>query len=118
MKQILILILLLTSLTCCNDDDSNPMCEFSDPIEDLEWLKEYTETTDCYTTIYQAIYDKQIVFYSVYANPAANTVWRITLWDCEGNTVRVFERDEQDKFDFLVIKSRIIYRCELWRYGS
>lgn len=116
MKNFIIILFLSIGLFSCDSKkETIPTCEFSDPLEDLAWLKEYKENlTDNYTVIYRAIYNRKVVFYSVYVNPAANTIWRITLWDCEGNTVRVFEREDKGKYDKLVSHHQVIYRYDLF----
>ncbi|WP_461636551.1 hypothetical protein [Labilibaculum euxinus] len=118
MKQFLFLLFCFATLTCCDheDDESFPSCEYSNPLEDLAWLKEYKETlTDCNTqiSIFQANYKKHVVFYSALTDPRVNSVFEATtLWDCEGNTVRNFRGDEYEKFNKLVTSRVVLYRCK------
>jgi len=116
MKQLLIVLLMLVGLSCCdNDEEFFPVCEFTDPLEDLAWLKEYKESLgDCQveTSIFQANYKKHIVFYSAITDPLVNSVFGITLWDCEGKIVHIFDYDEAEKFYELVSNRAVLYRCK------
>jgi hypothetical protein len=116
MKQLLFVLLMLVCLNSCDDDENSfPQCEYSDPLEDLAWLKEYKETlTDCSTqiSILQATYKKQTVFYSALTDPRVNSVFEATtLWDCEGNDVKRFGGDEYQEFGKLVTNRVVLYRC-------
>ncbi len=61
---------------------------------------------------------RNVVFHTGYNNHVANTIWRITLWDCEGKTVRIFEREDKDKFDKLVTHRTVIYRCNTLEFHT
>ena len=125
MKQILILLVCLTSLVSCsnnnNDEVEKPVCAcgFSNVLEDVEWLKEVKESlTDCdqYTTksIYKATYQEQTVIY-VYItnnNPLANTLFSVTLLDCKGEIVEIFEYNEKEEFYELVTNAEVLYSCK------
>jgi hypothetical protein len=117
MKRFLFLLLCLTALISCDheDDESIPSCEFSDPIEDLAWLKEYKETlSDCsiQISIFQANYKKHVVFYSRITDPLANSVFGVALWDCEGNIIKIFKYDQREEFNKLVTNGVVLYRCK------
>ena len=118
MRQFLFLFICLTALTCCDhkDYESFPSCKYSNPLEDIAWLKEYKETlTDCsiQISIFQATYKKQTVFYSALTDPSVNSVFEATsLWDCEGNDVRNFRGDEYEEFGKLVTNKVVLYRCK------
>lgn len=116
MKQIIIILICITTFTCCdNDHDDQVNCEFSDPLEELSWLKEYKESLiDCNTqiSIFQAIYKKQIVFYSAITDPLANSIFRVVLWNCEGEAIKIFEYDKTEEFGKLVTNRTILYRCK------
>lgn len=116
MKHLLFILLMLVCLSSCDDDEKSfPQCEFTNPLEDLAWLKEYKASfKDCQveTSIFQATYKKQIVFYSTITDPLANSVFGATLQNCKGDVVRIFKYDDYDEFEDLVINRKVLYRCQ------
>ena len=116
MRKLFFILFLFIGLACCNKKDKPfSTCEFSDPLEDLAWLKEFKETlTDCdiEISIFQAIYNNDIVYYTAITDPRVNSVFGITLWNCEGDIVRIFDYDEADKFHNLVTDRTVLYRCK------
>ena len=119
MKQFLFLLVCLTTLTCCNNDDDESLLTCECECTDLSWLQEIKKTlTNCdqYTTksIYQAVYKEQTVFFKQITNnnPASSSVWKITLWDCEGVDIRTFQYDEQEEFYKIVTDMVVLYSCK------
>ncbi|MFI0430519.1 hypothetical protein [Mariniflexile sp. HMF6888] len=93
-KNILVLTLLLLTISSCKDDDDNlsNSCQVSNPIEDLDWLKEKIEElaqTDSellkYFYISQNTYMGKTVFIFPNCCPTCNTV--VPVYDCEGNPI-------------------------------
>jgi len=116
MKKLLYALVIAISLSSCdNKEDTIRHCDYSDPLEDLEWLKEFKETlTDCdiQISIFQASYNKQTVFFSMITDPLVNSVFGAILWNCEGDVVRSFDYDESEKFQELVTDMVVLYRCK------
>jgi len=94
-KTILTLTLLLLTMLSCKDDDDNLLsntCQVSNPIEDLDWLKEKIEElaqTDSeflkYFYVSQNTYMDKTVFIFPNCCPSCNTV--VPVYDCEGNHI-------------------------------
>jgi hypothetical protein len=115
MKQFILLLFCLTCLTCCDNEDSIPTCEFSDPLEELSWLKEYKESLqDCQTetSIFQASYKGHVVFYTALTDPLINSAFAIGLWNCEGEIIKTYEYDEREEFHNEVSNIVLLYRCK------
>ena len=61
MKYLLFILLMLVSLSSCDDDEDEkyfPQCKFTDALEDLTWLKECKASfKDCQvkTSIFQQL---------------------------------------------------------------
>ncbi len=116
MKQLLFVLIIFLGLSCSdNKEETFTTCECTD----LTWLNEIKKTlTNCdeYTTksIYQANYQEQTVFYVFITNnnPAALSIWRVTLWDCEGEEIRTFQGNEQEEFYELVTDMILLYSCK------
>ena len=92
-KTVLALTLLLTMLSCKDDDDKlSNSCQVSNPIEDLDWLKEKIEElaqTDSelqkYFYVSQNTYMGKTVFIFPNCCPTCNTA--VPVYDCEGNSI-------------------------------
>ena len=116
MKNLIIILFLFTGLISCDSkEETAPTCEFTDPLEDLAWLKEHKESLkdcDIQISIFQASYKNQTVFYSLITDPLANSVFGAALWNCEGEIVRTFDYNERDEFNELVTNTIVLYRCK------
>lgn len=95
-KTVLALTLLLLTMLSCKDDDVDKLsnsCQVSNPVEDLEWLKEKIEEliaqTDSeflkYFYVSQNTYMGKTVFIFPNCCPTCNTA--IPVYDCEGNPI-------------------------------
>ncbi|RXQ88131.1 hypothetical protein EO244_15455 [Ancylomarina salipaludis] len=116
MRKLIFILFILIGLSCCNNKDETLLtCEFSDPLEDLTWLKEYKESLkDCniQISIFQATYKNQTVFYSAITDPLVNSIFKVLIWDCEGKVIKVFDNDERENFSNSVTKRVVLYRCK------
>jgi len=108
---------MLTILVSCDNKSEEPdipNCEFSDPLEDLPWLKTLKETmVDCdlEISIFQARYKAKPVFYVAITDPAANTIFGVDLLDCNGNRVKLYKSAEHNAFYREVTNQEVLYRC-------
>lgn len=114
--SILILIMLPILVSCDNNSEEPDItnCAFSDPLEDLLWLKTLKETMvacDLEISIFQAKYEGKPVFYVAITDPAANTIFGVDLLDCEGNRVILYKIGEHDAFYREVTDQKVLYRC-------
>ncbi|MUP37145.1 hypothetical protein [Labilibaculum euxinus] len=119
MKQFLFLLFCFATLTYCDNKEDEPLLTCECECTDLTWLQKVKNTlTNCdrYTNkyIYQAVYEEQTVFYVLITNndPAALTMFKITLWDCEGNIVKIFEAEEKEKFYEMVTDNILLFSCK------
>lgn len=100
--------------SCDEDKKTIPACDVDNPLEELPWLKTMTGSmTQCAieVSIFQATYSESTVFYSQITDPAANSVFQITLWDCNGNIVKDYKFGEQALFAQEVTNSSNIFTC-------
>lgn len=92
-KQLILLSLLALAIFSCDKEDEEPAtaCGVSDPIENLQWLKQMKEEAAAlgessqYSYIMQAVYEGETVFYNGFCCPHCN--WILTLYDCSGNAI-------------------------------
>lgn len=93
-KTVLALALLLLTMLSCKDDDDNlsNSCHISNPVEDLDWLKEKIEElaqTDSellkYFYVSQNTYMGKTIFIFPNCCPHCNSV--VPVYDCEGNNI-------------------------------
>ncbi|MBI9059051.1 MAG: hypothetical protein JEZ01_14900 [Labilibaculum sp.] len=116
MKKLIIILFIFIGLSSCNSkEETIPTCEFTEPLEDLAWLKEYKESLkDCsiQISIFQASYKKQTVFYSAVTDPLANSIFSASLWNCEGEIIITFDYNEREKFNELVTNTIVLHRCK------
>ena len=117
MKRISMIFLVIIFISSCVKDENacKTTCEFSDPIEELPWLKEIKNTmTNCSfeMSIFQATYDNQTVFYTVMTDPLGNGVQTITLLDCEGKVIRSIANNDIPSFHENAANIKALYRCK------
>jgi len=115
MKIITSILILLLGFSAC-DTHKNTManCDSKKPLEDLAWLKEIKESlkdSDVGKTIYQATYNKQIVYYLMVTDPRVRLAFGATLWDCEGKVVREFKSGEYEEFN-----TQVLNKIDLYKY--
>lgn len=110
-KSLLIFVTFILILSC---EKVDKVCNCSNPLEDLSWLKElktsFTNCT-CQMSIFQATYNKQTIFYSLMNDPLCNSFQQITLYDCSGNNINTFNSTDQ-VFDNKVTNKKVIYICK------
>jgi len=115
MRKLFYILFIFIGLICCDKkEESLSQCETSEPLKELSWLKEFKGTlTNCQIeiSIFQAIYNNEVVFYTFITDPRVISVFGVTLWDCEGDIVREFDYDEAGIFHELVTKREVLYRC-------
>ena len=94
-------IAVLTTLFSCDEDENNNptnnVCNVSNPIEELAWLKEKIDNVedDQYSFYNMATYHKETVFYYGNCNPSTNYVSIIR--NCTGDSLAL----TNDVFDEL-----------------
>jgi hypothetical protein len=89
-------------------------CECNDPLTDLSWLRQVKNSlTNCFceTSIIQASYNKQTVFYLAMTDPLCDGIQTYVLLDCTGNTVKSYQSGDQ-AMDGRVTNLKVLYRCK------
>ena len=112
--MILLAIMLITS--CGKDENAaKTICEYTDPIEELGWLKEIKTcltNCPCEISILQGTFNGQTVFYVGITDPVCNGIGTITLLDCEGKTVKTIQSGEYQEFLSKITNIKNLYRCK------
>ena len=110
-KSLLIFVTFILILSC---EKVDKVCNCSNPLEDLPWLKElktsFTNCT-CQMSIFQATYNKQTVFYSIMNDPLCNGYQQINLFDCSGIALKTYNTTDQ-AFGNEVTNKKVIYICK------
>jgi hypothetical protein len=109
---LLITGIILTS--CKKDNNTLPECNVEDPIEEFDWLKEVKNSftnCSCWISILQGRYKGGTVYYTMITDPVCNSVFEVTLWDCNGNIVREYKTGENEIFGNEVELVRNLYTC-------
>jgi hypothetical protein len=71
------------------------------PLEELDWLKDIKDSLSnrsCQSSIFQGKYQEKQVFYVMNTDPRGNSVFMVTLWDCNGNVVKKYGLGDNDLF--------------------
>jgi hypothetical protein len=112
MKKVVYIFIVICLAVSCVKNES--VCNCDNPVEDLPWLKElknsYTNCT-CQISIFQAIWEKQQVFYSIMNDPLCNGYQDILLFDCNGAFLKSFTPADES-FGNDVINRKILYTCK------
>ncbi|MBN2348640.1 MAG: hypothetical protein JXJ22_07385 [Bacteroidales bacterium] len=116
MKQILYFLFFATLLfnSCSKDEINIPECDVENPILELNWLNEvknsFTNCT-CDISILQGEYKNKPVFFVMINDPVCNTIFEVTLWDCNGKTIKEYKPGDIDKFNNEVSNTNVLYTC-------
>lgn len=117
MKRICMIFLTIFFIASCGKDENagKTTCEFSDPIEELPWLKEIKNSlTNCSLekSILQGTYKHQTVFYVSVTDPRVDAIQTTTLLDCEGKVIEVIQPNKYQTFLNRVSNVKNLYRCK------
>ena len=117
MKKISLFIwVILFLVSCAKDENSNKkICDFTDPIEQLSWLKEIKNSMtncSCEMSIMQATYENQTIFYAAMTDLLCDGYQTITIYDCDGKVIRAFKNSELQGFYEKQTNKKVLYRCK------
>jgi hypothetical protein len=93
----------------------NNVFNLQDPINELRWLKELKMQIDenksyCEISIFQAIYQGQIVYYTTVTYPESYTIdITINLLNCSGQLIKACYFQNLDEFDKIVTNIKKLY---------
>ena len=101
-------------ISCTSNEMDIPICDVDNPIEELDWLKEIKGSIaycSCETSIYQALYNGQTVFYIACQSYCCD-MGGLTLRDCAGNIVKEIRYIDPDYDKNKVTAVKTLYTCE------
>ena len=112
--------LVIALLVGCSDEDTclqTNTCGLTGQLEELsifKSLKESITNCSCITSILTGTYEAQTVFYVAVTDPTCDSVFAPTLYNCDGEVVRVFENtlEEQAEFRQKVEDRKSVYDCK------
>jgi len=107
-------LLVLVHSNCSKDNTNIPDCTFENPIEELNWLKQVKNSLtncSCQTSIIQGKFREETVFYTRMDDPACNSIFNVTLWDCNGDVVKEYKFGDSEVFYKEVDYVRNLYTC-------
>jgi hypothetical protein len=110
-KSAPIIVILLLLMSC---EKHNNTCDCDNPLVELTWLSNLKNSlTNCFceTSIIQASYMKQTVFYVAVTDDLCNTIFEVTILDCSGNIVKNYKT--VDTFTNEVTGQKVLYRCRM-----
>jgi hypothetical protein len=117
MKQLLlILVMPFVLISCGNATEEKEVkteaCTFQDPVKELSWLNDVKNSLsrNYQVSIFQAVYQNQTVFYTRITDPAYNTVFSISLCNCEGKIIKSYTQNDQIQFTKEVTGAKVLYR--------
>jgi len=99
-------------IVSCEKPDNT--CNCDKPLEDLGWLKTLKNSiTDCSleTSIIQATYEKQTVFYSKITDPLYDGLDPIAIFDCKGTLIKTFNMNDP-AISTGLSEIKLLYRCK------
>jgi hypothetical protein len=92
-----------------------PDCKFNDPLVELEWLKELSDTcvsdNICQTLIIYSLYKDKPVFYTSWIGALCDPPFEVILLDCMGDTIKEYKLEDKQTFDQEVEFIDILYTC-------
>jgi len=120
--KLTILVLFLSAMLvgCSKNDkehDTQNACKSADPLE-VSWIKEIKNSLtncSCEISIIQGTYDGQTVFFTALTDPACDGIDTPTLYNCNGNIVRIFTMHDYTDFYTKVTRDNVLYRCKTTR---
>lgn len=110
MKKIIIIFTFFLLILSCEKSDNT--CNCTDPLAELAWLRDLKNAmTNCFceTSIIQATYLKQTVFYVANTDELCDGIFTVSLVDCSGALVKTYTNFET--FTSEVTDIKVLYRC-------
>jgi hypothetical protein len=114
-----VVLIALSLISGCEAPESEPDCNYSDPIEELSWLREYAaESTNCtcQISLMQGTYSQpgkhETVFFKLMNDPRCDAVFGTVLLNCEGETVKAYSALDFDQFSAEVKIEKTLHVCK------
>ena len=104
MKMYLLSLCLIVLTVSCKRDNvvSNNACTAADPLI-VPWVKTLTATLNnplCLSSLFQARYKGQTVYYAAMNDPTCESIPGRTLLDCTGQTIKIYGPTKQEQQAF------------------
>ena len=117
MKKIFILLITIFFVASCGKDENTnkSVCNLTDPINELPWLKEIKNSLTscaCETSIMQATYKEQTIFYTATTDLLCDGIETYTLYNCEGKVIEIITQDKIHDFYTKVTDLKNLYVCK------
>ncbi len=90
-------------------------CLSKDPVNEPGWLKTMKDSLvncSCQVSILQGTYNNQTVFFTLMNDPRCDGVFGTSLYDCDGNMVRTFGKDDYQAYEADVKIDTTLYVCK------
>jgi hypothetical protein len=115
----IIVLTILTLIAGCENAESIPECSYSEPMEELTWLRNYAaESTNCtcQISLMQGTYTQpgkhETVFFKLENDPLCNSVFGAVLYNCAGETVKAYGAGDSDQFSKEVKIDKTLQACK------
>jgi hypothetical protein len=110
-KASFLLLLIIMSVGC---EKTDKICGCNNPLEDISWLKELKDSMtncSCETSIFQATYKNEPVFYQSVTDPLCNSVFNVSIINCQGYVLKTYNSGD-GLFLSELSNKKIIYTCK------
>jgi hypothetical protein len=118
----LALILLLTTVTGCNNGDehfSENTCPTAETLNYFPWVDKLIEMADsfcgsCEQRVVTGTYNEQTVVFLLMNDPVCNSIFIGPLHNCNGRIIKNFSSSssDQEEFKTKVDIDSVLYRCQ------
>lgn len=106
-----LLILSLSALVACSDDDLQS-CNISDKAWFDQFKNELDDNCSIETSIFEGSYEGQVVYYTLVTDPKVNFQAMLDLYDCDGNFIADLSAEESNSYlDSRRGSDKLIFTC-------
>ena len=115
LSAVFLFLILFISINSCEKENELP-CGLIDPLNELEWMEGLKQSVDescdaVQLSLFQARYKRKTVFILQVTDPRVNTVFSVSLLNCEGELIKTFGPDDHEEFYRKVTEREVIYSC-------
>ena len=106
------LLVSLLMANCSDEKDCSNACNCDNPLKKFTWLQDLKNTiTDgvCEVSLLQGTYNGQTIFYIQMTDPFCEAIDTPTLYNCDGELVRIFTFEDHQDFYTEVTMTKTLY---------